>query len=85
MQFFCYTSAMTERVTINSRGVITIPAKLREAFGLKANDELILEAVDQGLLLRPSVSVPLEFYSEERIAEFTSDEQSLGKLLAEEA
>ncbi len=72
---------MTERVTINARGVITIPAKLREAFGLKADDELILETVDQGLLLRPSVSVPIEFYSEERIAEFTSDEQALGKLL----
>ncbi|NOZ38956.1 MAG: AbrB/MazE/SpoVT family DNA-binding domain-containing protein [Planctomycetes bacterium] len=75
---------MTERVTINGRGVITIPAKLREAFGLKADDELILETVDQGLLLRPSVSVPIEFYSEERIAEFISDEQALGKLLPKE-
>jgi AbrB family looped-hinge helix DNA binding protein len=75
---------MTERVTINARGVITIPAKLREAYGLKADDELILETVDQGLLLRPSVSVPIEFYSEERIAEFTSDEQALDKLLPKE-
>jgi len=85
MQYYCYASSMTEhvsiRVTINSRGVITIPAKLREAYGLKADDELILETVDQGLLLRPSVSVPIEFYSEERIAEFTSDELALGKLL----
>lgn len=75
---------MTERVTINGRGVITIPVKLREVFGLKADDELILETVDQGLLLRPSVSVPIEFYSEERIAEFTADEQALGKLLPKE-
>ncbi len=75
---------MTERVTINSRGVITIPAKLRNAFGLKANDELILETVDQGLLLRPSVSVPIEIYSEERIAEFTGDDQAIGQLLPRE-
>ncbi len=75
---------MIERVTINSRGVITIPAKLREAFGLKPNDELILETVDQGILLRPSVSVPVELYSEERITEFTTDEEALGKLLPRE-
>jgi len=84
MQKFCYTVSMTERVTINSRGVITIPAKLREAFGLKADDELILETVEQGLLLRPSVSVPIEFYSEERIAEFSDDDEALGKLLPKE-
>ena len=75
---------MRERVTINSRGVITIPAKLREACGLKPEDELILETVDQGILLRPSVSVPVELYSEERIAEFTTDEKALGKLLPPE-
>jgi len=75
---------MTERVIINGRGVITIPAKLRKAFGLRANDELILEMVDQGLLLRPSVSVPLEFYSEERIAEFAADDEAVGKLLPRE-
>ncbi len=75
---------MTERVTINSRGVITIPSKMRAAFGLKADDELILEAVDQGLLLRPSVSVPLEFYSESRIAEFSEEDEAVGKLLSDE-
>jgi len=72
---------MRDRVTINSRGVITIPAKLREAYGLKADDELILESVAQGILLRPSVSVPVEIYSEERIAEFAADEQAVNALL----
>lgn len=72
---------MTEKVTLTKRGVITIPAKLREAFGLKADDELILESVDQGILIRPSMSVPLEIYSEARIAEFAEDEEALGPLL----
>lgn len=72
---------MKERVTINSRGTITIPARLREAFGLKADDELIIEDTDAGLLLRPAVSVPIELYSEERIAEFGQDEDELGRLL----
>jgi antitoxin PrlF len=72
---------MQDKVTIGRRGVITIPAKLREAFGLKENDELLIEDTRDGLLLRPSVSVPIEMYSEERIAEFASEEKAIGKVL----
>lgn len=74
---------MQERVTIGLRGVITIPAKLRESYGLKPNDELIIEASEQGLLLRPSLSVPIELYSEQRIAEFSSDEEAVGDRLGD--
>jgi len=72
---------MGSKVTLNDRGVITIPASLRQAYGLKANDELILEGTEAGILLRPSVSVPLEIYTEARIAEFARDEAAIGKLL----
>jgi AbrB family looped-hinge helix DNA binding protein len=72
---------MQSKVTLNDRGVITIPAQLRQAYGLKANDELILEGTDAGILLRPSISVPLEIYSEARIAEFARDEEAIGKYL----
>ena len=34
----------------------------------------------RGILLRPSISVPIEIYTEERIAEFASDEEELAKL-----
>ena len=71
---------MKERVTINDRGVVTIPAALRRAFDLKAGEELIAEKTSEGILLRPSVSVPIEIYTEERIAEFASDEEELTKL-----
>ena len=74
---------MKERVTINNRGVVTIPAALRRAFGLKAGVELIVEGTPEGILLRPAVSVPIESYSEERIAEFASDEAAIEKLLPE--
>ena len=69
---------------MNQRGVITIPARMRESFGLKANDELIIETTQQGLLLRPAVTVPIEIYTEQRIAEFAKDEDALGNLLNEE-
>lgn len=72
---------MRDKVTLRERGVITIPAAFRDAYGLKANDELILEDTEQGLLLRPAVSVPLELYTEARIAEFASDEEEIGALL----
>lgn len=69
------------KVTLSERGVITIPASLRQAYGLKANDELILEGTEAGILLRPSISVPIEIYTEARIAEFARDEVAIGKLL----
>jgi AbrB family looped-hinge helix DNA binding protein len=68
---------MQDRVTIGRRGSITIPAPLREAYGLKPNDELIIEPSNGGLLLRPVTGEPIEIYTEERIAEFTSDEEAL--------
>ena len=69
------------KVTLSERGVITIPSSLRQAYGLKANDELILEGTEAGILLRPSISVPMEIYTEARISEFVRDERAIGKLL----
>jgi antitoxin PrlF len=75
---------MRNKVTINERGVITIPARMRKAFGLKANDELIIENTEQGLWIRPAFSVPIEVYTEERIREFAGDEDAIGKLMPPE-
>ena len=72
---------MQAKATINERGVITIPAAIRQAFGLKANDEVIIEETERGILLRPALSVPLEIYSDKRIAEFATDEVAIGKRL----
>lgn len=70
-----------EKVIIGQRGVLTLPSKLRKRYGLQESDELMVEETPQGLLLRPCVSMPIEFYSEERIAEFAEDEEALGKAL----
>ena len=75
---------MQSKVIINERGSLTIPAKMRKTFGIKANDELIIEDTEQGLLLRPAFSVPVEIYSEDRIKEFASDEGAIGRLLPPE-
>jgi bifunctional DNA-binding transcriptional regulator/antitoxin component of YhaV-PrlF toxin-antitoxin module len=50
---------MKATLTISERGVITLPAKLPQALGLKADDLLIAETTAEGLLLRPAVTLPL--------------------------
>ena len=72
---------MKATVTINARGVITLPAKIREALGLKAEDALIAETTPEGLLLRPAITLPIETYSAEREREFDAAESELAAYL----
>lgn len=72
---------MKATLTVTSRGVVTLPAKLRAALGLKADDQLIAETTPEGLLLRPAVTLPVEIYSDKRVAEFDAAEAELEKLL----
>lgn len=73
---------MKTTVTITSRGVITLPAKLRQALGLKAEDHLIAETTSEGLLLRPAVTLPIEMYVPAREQEFDDAEAELAADLA---
>ncbi len=66
---------------MTGRGVITLPAKLREALGLAADDQLIAETTPEGLLLRPAVTLPIELYSDERLREFEEAEAELATVL----
>lgn len=72
---------MSYKVTIGPRGTITIPAKARKAYGLEKDDQMIVEETSEGLLLRPTLNVPIEIYTEERIKEFAEEEEELGKIL----
>lgn len=72
---------MQATLTINSRGVVTLPAKLRQAMGLKPDDQLIAETTPQGLLLRPAITLPLEMYTPERVQEFDEAEAELAAVL----
>jgi len=72
---------MKATLTVTSRGVVTLPAKLRAALGLKPDDHLIAETTPEGLLLRPAVTLPVEVYGEKRIAEFDQAEADLEKVL----
>jgi AbrB family looped-hinge helix DNA binding protein len=70
-------------LTISNRGTITLPRKLREMLGIKADDQLIAEPTREGILLRPAVTFPIEQYSTTRIAEFDAAEAELAAYFSE--
>ena len=70
LQYFCNAAVVRAAITITRRGVITLPARLRKALGLRADDQLIAEVTPEGLLLRPAVTLPVEIYTPEREKEF---------------
>ncbi|NDV61715.1 AbrB/MazE/SpoVT family DNA-binding domain-containing protein [Puniceicoccales bacterium CK1056] len=72
---------MSKKVKIGKRGIITLPAELRKKYGLQEEDDLIVEETGEGLLLRPTVNLPIEIFTEERIAEFMEDDEELGRVL----
>ena len=72
---------MKATLIVTSRGVVTLPAKLRRALGIKADDQLIAETTPEGLLLRPAVTLPVEMYSERRVSEFDEAEVELERVL----
>lgn len=72
---------MKTTVTVTRRGVITLPARLRQALGLKAEDQLIAETTPEGLLLRPAVTLPVELYTPEREREFDEAEADLAAFM----
>ena len=73
---------MKTALTISRRGTLTLPARLRQSLGLKADDLLIAETVPEGLLLRPAVTLAVEMYSDGRVAEFDASEAELAAVLA---
>ncbi len=68
---------MKTTIAVNQRGVITLPAKLREALGIRGEDLLIAESTPEGVLLRPAVALPVEMYTAERVREFNAAEADL--------
>jgi len=76
---------MKATVVINSRGTVTLPARIRNALVLKAEDRLIAETTPEGLLLRPAVSLLVEQYAPAREREFDDSEAELAGWLARKA
>jgi len=62
--------SVLETSKVGKRGSVIIPAKLRKQYGIKEGTLIVAEARPEGVLIKPAVAVPIEFYSNERKAEF---------------
>jgi AbrB family looped-hinge helix DNA binding protein len=55
---------------VGKRGTVVIPARMRRRLGMAEGDAVLLEEKDGAVVIRPAVTLPVESYSPERVAEF---------------
>jgi bifunctional DNA-binding transcriptional regulator/antitoxin component of YhaV-PrlF toxin-antitoxin module len=68
---------MTKVVKINSGGTLTLPKELRARLGVETSERtLIAEETKDGVLLRAPATFPVEIYTEERISEFSQNNEN---------
>ena len=76
-----------ETSKVGKRGAVVIPARLRKRFGIEEGSLIIAEERGDGILIRPAVALPIEIYTDERIAEFllnnAVDEDDYAQAMAE--
>lgn len=66
---------MTNMVTINERGTLTLPKAMRKRLGITGEGQVIVEETGEGIILKPGMAFPIEIYTDERIAEFQKNNE----------
>ncbi len=64
-----------ESVIVGERGQVTIPKKLRERFGIKSKSVVVFEAREDGIMIRPAVTVTVREFSEEFVREVSRSDR----------
>ena len=55
---------------MGKRGTVVIPVEMRLHYGFEDGSMIVAEPSEQGVLIRPAVTTPVEIYTDERKAEF---------------
>src|SRR6056297_298811 len=76
-----YLHSMTTPIQISSRGTLTLPKPLRRKLGIDDGGVVLAEATEDGIILQPAATFPIEVYTDERIAEFDSEDAALEQRL----
>ncbi len=76
-----YYGFMTLTIQISERGTLTLPKSLRKTLGLDHGGIVTAQPHENGLLLRPSVVLPVELYTDERVKEFDEADKQLSRHL----
>jgi len=72
---------MNISIQLNQRGTLTLPKPLRKAIGMEKGGVVVAESTAEGILLKPSVTFPIEIYTDERVAEFDAADKALARHL----
>lgn len=72
-------------ITVNSRGTLTLPMTLRKKYGLTHGGSVIAEETSQGIMIKPSVTYPIELYTDSRVREFDETDAALDSFLKSKA
>jgi bifunctional DNA-binding transcriptional regulator/antitoxin component of YhaV-PrlF toxin-antitoxin module len=77
-QEFRNVEFMTKTISMNDRGMVTLPKPMRKRIGYgQGGGVLVAEERPEGILLRPGRVVAVENYSPERLAEFKASDAGL--------
>jgi bifunctional DNA-binding transcriptional regulator/antitoxin component of YhaV-PrlF toxin-antitoxin module len=68
---------MSTTIQINNRGTLTLPIGIRKRLGLEKGGAVIAEETEQGIVIKPAVTYPIEIYSEMRVKEFDDQDSAL--------
>lgn len=63
----------SDLVQLSDRGQLTLPADLRNRLKLKGGDHFMVSMKEGGIVLELVETLPIEFYTEERVAEFAAN------------
>jgi len=64
-----------ETVIVGERGQVTIPKKLRDQLGIKSKSPVVFELREDGIMIKPAVTVMLREFSEDFIKDVTKADQ----------
>jgi AbrB family looped-hinge helix DNA binding protein len=69
-----------DTVIVGERGQVTIPKKLRERFGIKSKSHVVFELREDGIMIKPALTVTLREFSDSFIKDVTeADEVKAGE------
>ena len=74
---------MNTILKVNSRGTMTLPKAVRNLLGVSDGGTLVYSLNEDGVVLQPAVTYPIEIYTDERIAEFDAEDAALAGAVEE--
>lgn len=64
-----------ETVIVGERGQVTIPKKLRDRFGIKSKSPVVFELKEDGIMIKPAITITVREFPEELIKAVTKADQ----------